>query len=291
MRGIGQASTGTFSTATARTSAPTTPTASPPPATLPPPCTRWVTAGCNLHEDTLARCRRILGVDHPYSLTLAGHLGADLMALGDHWRARAILQDTLSRCCLILGADHPETRDRVASVERVPEAEMTGSPISLRARTRPPGALVLPHRPLERRTTRAPAGRAPPFGPASSSRTRPHGADLGPAHRPTPPHPHRTHRQLQALAVAPDGSWLASTGFDGQVRIWDVQSARCTMSVRTRPYAQKCSDRRSTSGRRRGSGSVLPCCRRLLTRKPESALAAAGLKLPPKGRLGSSESD
>jgi WD40 repeat protein len=35
------------------------------------------------------------------------------------------------------------------------------------------------------------------------------------------------------LAVAPDGSWLASTGFDGQVRIWDVQSARRTMSVRT----------------------------------------------------------
>ena len=31
---------------------------------------------------------------------------------------------------------------------------------------------------------------------------------------------------VMAVAVAPDGSWLASSGADGEVRIWDVTTGR-----------------------------------------------------------------
>jgi WD40 repeat protein len=38
---------------------------------------------------------------------------------------------------------------------------------------------------------------------------------------------------VEALVVAPDGSWLASASTDGTVRIWDLAVARCSMSLRT----------------------------------------------------------
>ena len=98
---------------------------------------------------------------------------------------------------------------------------------------------------------------------AGHRRRRRDGADLGPRHRPDPPHPHRPHRRgaggggrpgrhlaghrqrrrdgadlgpatgqtrhtltghtgwVPALAVAPDGTWLATASDDGTVRIWD----------------------------------------------------------------------
>ena len=107
------------------------------------------------------------------------------------------------------------------------------------------------------------------------------GADLGPAHRADPPHPHRPHQRgvgaggrpgrhlaglrrratrtvriwdphtgqtrhtltghtgpVRALAVAPDGSWLASAGCDdATVRIWDPHTgqARHTLTGHTGP--------------------------------------------------------
>ena len=36
-----------------------------------------------------------------------------------------------------------------------------------------------------------------------------------------------------ALAIAPDGSWLASASWDNAVRIWDVDARRCVTSFRT----------------------------------------------------------
>ena len=38
---------------------------------------------------------------------------------------------------------------------------------------------------------------------------------------------------VQALAVAPDGTWLASASDDATVRIWDVDACRCATSFRT----------------------------------------------------------
>ena len=66
-------------------SATTTPTPSPRPATSPSTCTRWAsTAGAReLDEDTLARRRRVLGEDHPDTLTSANNLALDLYALGE----------------------------------------------------------------------------------------------------------------------------------------------------------------------------------------------------------------
>jgi hypothetical protein len=41
-----------------------------------------VQAACDLDRDTLDRRRKILGEDHPNSLTSADNLAADLRALG-----------------------------------------------------------------------------------------------------------------------------------------------------------------------------------------------------------------
>jgi WD40 repeat protein len=54
------------------------------------------------------------------------------------------------------------------------------------------------------------------------------------------PHTGQTHHTLtghtdavQALAVAPDGSWLASASHDRTVRIWSLGGWRCAVSFRT----------------------------------------------------------
>ena len=38
---------------------------------------------------------------------------------------------------------------------------------------------------------------------------------------------------VRALAVAPDGTWLASASDDATVRIWDIDSECDVMSIRT----------------------------------------------------------
>ena len=38
---------------------------------------------------------------------------------------------------------------------------------------------------------------------------------------------------VSALAVAPDGTWLASASDDATVRIWSIGRHRCAMSFRT----------------------------------------------------------
>jgi tetratricopeptide (TPR) repeat protein len=61
-----------------------------------------------LAEDTLTRCRRVLG-DHPHTLTSAGTLAVSLWALGQFEQARQLGEDTLTRCRRVLGDDHPYT--------------------------------------------------------------------------------------------------------------------------------------------------------------------------------------
>ena len=62
-----------------------------------------------MDEDTLARRRRILGDDHPYTLVSASNLAVRLAALGEHEQARRMDEDTLARRRRILGDDHPDT--------------------------------------------------------------------------------------------------------------------------------------------------------------------------------------
>lgn len=40
--------------------------------------------------------------------------------------------------------------------------------------------------------------------------------------------PYRPHRWVGAVRVAPDGSWLASAGHDGEIRIWNPTTRRTT---------------------------------------------------------------
>ena len=62
----------------------------------------------DLHEDTLARRRRVLGEDHPDTLASAGNLATDLTGLGEHEAARDLEEDTLARSRRVLGEDHPD---------------------------------------------------------------------------------------------------------------------------------------------------------------------------------------
>ena len=62
-----------------------------------------------MEEDTLIRRRRVLGEDHPHTLTSASNLAAHLRALGDHKRACHLDEDTLARSRRVLGEDHPYT--------------------------------------------------------------------------------------------------------------------------------------------------------------------------------------
>jgi hypothetical protein len=62
-----------------------------------------------LGEDTLTRCRRVLGDDHPWTLISATHLTATLGESRHYERARHLGEDTLTRCRRVLGDDHPYT--------------------------------------------------------------------------------------------------------------------------------------------------------------------------------------
>ncbi len=57
----------------------------------------------------LSRQRRILGEDHPDTLTSASQLGLLLWYLGDYRQARQLQDDTFTRSRRILGEDHPDT--------------------------------------------------------------------------------------------------------------------------------------------------------------------------------------
>jgi Tetratricopeptide repeat len=61
----------------------TTPKPSPQPAGSRPICASWANQQARaLDEDTLARRRRVLGDNHPDTLTSVNNLAADLCAMG-----------------------------------------------------------------------------------------------------------------------------------------------------------------------------------------------------------------
>jgi hypothetical protein len=61
---------------------------------------------CQLGEDTLARCRRVLGEDHPDTLHAAHYLANCLHVIGAFEQARRLNSDTLVRQRRVLGDDH-----------------------------------------------------------------------------------------------------------------------------------------------------------------------------------------
>jgi len=63
-----------------------------------------------LFEQTLADCERVLGGDHPQTLTARNNLASACMRAGDVGRAIPLLEQTLADCERVLGGDHPRTK-------------------------------------------------------------------------------------------------------------------------------------------------------------------------------------
>jgi len=63
----------------------------------------------HLDEDTLTRRRRVLGQDHPDTLSSASSSAYHLRVLGEYQAARELDEDTLARRRRVLGQDHPRT--------------------------------------------------------------------------------------------------------------------------------------------------------------------------------------
>jgi hypothetical protein len=57
----------------------------------------------------VVQLRRVLGDDHPNTLTSASNLAISLVKLGEHQAARELDEDTLTRYRRLLGDDHPDT--------------------------------------------------------------------------------------------------------------------------------------------------------------------------------------
>jgi tetratricopeptide (TPR) repeat protein len=63
-----------------------------------------------LYEQALADRRRILGQDHPQTLTSGNNLAGAYQAAGDLDRAIPLFEQALADCVRVLGADHPQTK-------------------------------------------------------------------------------------------------------------------------------------------------------------------------------------
>ena len=53
---------------------------------------------------------RVLGADHPDTLTSRNNLAGAYQAAGDLDRAIPLLEQALADCARVLGADHPQTK-------------------------------------------------------------------------------------------------------------------------------------------------------------------------------------
>ncbi|MGS0686458.1 FxSxx-COOH system tetratricopeptide repeat protein [Nakamurella sp. GG22] len=73
-------------------------------------------AGRLIAEELLMRWRRVLGLMHPTTLTLAGILTGTLAWLGEAGRACELGQETLEQCRWTLGPDHPTTLSTATSL-------------------------------------------------------------------------------------------------------------------------------------------------------------------------------
>jgi tetratricopeptide (TPR) repeat protein len=62
-----------------------------------------------LFEETLAKRKRVLGADHPDTLTSMNNLASAYRADGQLKKALPLLEETVAKSKLVLGADHPNT--------------------------------------------------------------------------------------------------------------------------------------------------------------------------------------
>jgi Tetratricopeptide repeat len=64
---------------------------------------------CELHEQTVAGFRRVLGEDHFNTLAAMGNLALARRVLGDFDSARNLQEQVLAACRRLFGDDHPDT--------------------------------------------------------------------------------------------------------------------------------------------------------------------------------------
>ena len=166
-----QGSTRTRLPAVVRFSARTTPRRCPRPTTSSSTWPPWViyTRARHLAEDTLARRRRILGDDHPDTLSSANNLARVLRALGEVGQACRLADDTLTRRREVLGTDHPSTLSSANNlvVDLAALGDHTPSPPPGRRHTRPP-----PPYPRRRPPGHPVLGQQPGARPPTSGRVR-----------------------------------------------------------------------------------------------------------------------
>ena len=62
-----------------------------------------------IDAESLGGLRRSVGVDHPFTLSCANGLAADLWHTGEMRQAREIAADTVTRSKAVRGTDHPDT--------------------------------------------------------------------------------------------------------------------------------------------------------------------------------------
>ncbi|MGH3886749.1 MAG: FxSxx-COOH system tetratricopeptide repeat protein, partial [Pseudonocardiaceae bacterium] len=80
-------------------------------------------ASLPLFERALELSRRVLGEEHPDTLTSASNLALNLRALGEHEAARRLDEDTLARKRRVLGAEHPSTLTSASNLRALGQHE------------------------------------------------------------------------------------------------------------------------------------------------------------------------
>jgi Flp pilus assembly protein TadD len=74
---------------------------------------------CELHEQALAGCRRVLGDDHPNTLISMNNLAMTRYALGDLDGAHELLEQAVAGYRRVLGDDHPTTLNSVNNLAAI----------------------------------------------------------------------------------------------------------------------------------------------------------------------------
>ena len=63
-----------------------------------------------MYEECLAKRKRVLGEDHPDTLTSLDNLASLFYSKGEYDRALPLFEECLAKMKRVLGEDHPDTR-------------------------------------------------------------------------------------------------------------------------------------------------------------------------------------